>query len=183
MPSKFTRSVVVAVAVLSSVAFAQNDNENVPQKQKIVVETNTGRYGVGAEKLDPKQLGVAIYPGAKVAESKGNDSKDNGGHLFLDWGKDSTHLYVQKYISSDSVDNVVSFYRKQLSKYGAVQQCRGGKPVPADAAKLKCDNGDDDNNVQLKVGPERKQHIVDVTPTASGTEFAIVYLDQAKSNE
>jgi len=182
MPNKFTRSLVVAAVVLSSVAVAQND-KSTPQKQKIVVETNTGRYGVGAEKLDPKQLGVAIYPGSKVAESKDNQSKDNGGHLFLDWGKDSTHLYVQKYISSDSADNVVSFYRKQLSKYGAVLECRGGKPVTADAAKLECDNGDDDNDIQLKVGPERKQHIVGVTPTARGTEFAIVYLERTRSME
>lgn len=183
MPNKFTCSLVVGVAVLSSLAFAQNDKGNSTQKQKIVVETETGRYGVGAEKLDRKQLGVAIYPGSKVAESKDNESKDNGGHLFLDWGKDNTHLYVQKYISSDSADNIVSFYRKQLSKYGAVLECRKGKPVTADAAKLKCDNGDEDNDIVLKVGPEGKQHIVGVTPAARGTEFAIVYLDQTRSKE
>jgi hypothetical protein len=183
MPNRFTWSLVVATAVLSSPALAQNDTPNSTEKHQIVVETDTGRYGVGAERLDPKQLGVAIYPGAKVAENKDNESKNNGAALFLDWGKDSTHLYVQKYVSSDSPENVVSFYRKQLSRYGGVLECRGGKPVNAATAKSKCDNSDDEKDIELKVGPETKQHIVGVTPTARGTEFAIVYVDQTRTKE
>ena len=54
------------------------------------METDSGRYGVGAEKLDPKRLGVATYPGAKVDESEKNSSHAS---LYLDWGKDSTRLY------------------------------------------------------------------------------------------
>lgn len=183
MPHRSTWSLAILAASLSSLAFAQNDKADSTEKHKIAVETDAGRYGVGADKLDPKQLGVAIYPGAKVAENKDNESKENGAALFLDWGKDSTHLYVQKYVSSDPAEKVISFYRKQLSKYGAVLECRGSKPVNADAAKAKCDNGDDDHDIELKVGPETKQHIVGVTPTARGTEFAIVYLDQTKSKE
>ena len=53
-----------------------------------------------------------------------------------------------------------------------------GKPVNADAANAKCDRGDDDKDIELKVGPEAKQHIVGVTPSARGTAFTVVYLDQ-----
>jgi hypothetical protein len=70
-----------------------------------------------------------------------------------------------------------------LSKYGVVLECRSGKPVNADAAKAKCDSGDDDKDIELKVGPETKQHIVGVTPTPHGTEFAIVYLEQVRTKE
>jgi hypothetical protein len=111
MPHRFTWFLVVAAAVSSTVTFAQDDKSSSTEPHKIVVETDTGRYGVGVEKLDPKQLGVAIYPGAKVAEGKDNET--NSANLFLDWGKDSTHLYVQKYVTSDSAEKVVSFYRKQ----------------------------------------------------------------------
>jgi hypothetical protein len=181
MPHRFTWFLVVAAAVSSTVTFAQDDKSNSTEPHKIVVETDTGRYGVGVEKLDPKQLGVAIYPGAKVAEGKDNET--NSANLFLDWGKDSTHLYVQKYVTSDSAEKVVSFYRKQLSRYGLVVECRNGKPVNANAANAKCDSRDDDKDIELKVGPDTKQHVVGVTPTASGTEFGIVYLDQTKSKQ
>jgi hypothetical protein len=183
MPKMFTWLVVVAAAVSSSVAFAQDNDASSTEKHKIVVETDSGRYGVGAKKLDPKQLGVAIYPDAKVAESEANETKENGGHLFLDWGKDSTHLYVRKYVSSDSAEKIVSFYRKQLSRYGTVLECRGGKPVNADAAKAECGDDDNDKVIELKAGTEMKQHIVGVTPTAHDTEFAIVYLDQTRTKQ
>jgi len=60
--------------------------------------------------------GVAIYPGARVVMDK--DSK--GDNLTLDWGQDSTHPYVQKYVTADSPEKVLSFYRNQLAKYGKV---------------------------------------------------------------
>jgi hypothetical protein len=183
MTQRLTWFLVVAAAMTSTVSFAQDDKAKSSEKHQIVVETDTGRYGVGAERLDPRQLGVAIYPGAKVAENDDKETGDNGANLFLDWGKDSTHLYVQKYVTSDSAEKVASFYRKQLSKYGVVLECRSGKPVNADAAKAKCDSHDDDKDIELKVGPETKQHIVGITPTARGTDFAIVFLDQTKTKE
>jgi hypothetical protein len=90
MPKNYMLILVVAVAVSST--FAQDQTPSSSEKHQIVVETNSGRYGVGAEKLDPKQLGVAIYPGAKVYERE-NDSSD--ASLSFDWGNDSTRLYLQ----------------------------------------------------------------------------------------
>ncbi len=175
MPKNHMLILVVAVAVSSSILFAQDQTPNSSEKHRIVVETDSGRYGVGAEKLDPKQLGVAIYPGAKVDKSE-HDSSDAG--LSFDWGNDSTRLYLQNYVTSDSADKVVSFYRKQLLKYGTVLECRHGKPVEAVPSQLKCDSDKDDNSIELKASTERKQHMVGVTPTAGGSQFQIVYLDE-----
>jgi hypothetical protein len=72
---------VVAVAALSTTLFAQDQAPSSSEKHRIVVETDSGRYGVGAEKLDPKQLGVAIYPGAKVDK---NESQSSDASLSLD---------------------------------------------------------------------------------------------------
>ena len=166
---------VVAVVVSSTRLFAQDETSSSTENHKIVVDTDSGRYGVGAEKLDPKKLGMAIYPGARLDRSENNRSDAS---LSLDWGQDSTRLYVQKYITSDSPDKVVSFYRKQLSKYGAVLECRDGKPLNTVPAGTKCDTDDDAKEIELKVGTERKQHIVGVTPIAEGTEFGLVYLEQ-----
>jgi hypothetical protein len=176
MPKNHMLILVVTVGVSSTALFAQDQPPSSNEKHEIVVETDSGRYGVGAEKLDPKQLGVAIYPGAKVDESE-NASSD--ASLSLDWGRDSTRLYLQNFVTSDSADKVLSFYRKQLSKYGAVLQCRNGKPVAAVPSQLKCDSDKDFNSIELKAGSEKKQHMVGVTPTAGGSQFEVVYLDEA----
>jgi hypothetical protein len=74
MPKSHLLILVVAVAVSSTAVFAQDETPSSSEKHKIVVETDSGRYGVGAEKLDPKQLSAAIYPGAKVDVSEKNSS-------------------------------------------------------------------------------------------------------------
>jgi hypothetical protein len=175
MPKNHMLILVVAVAVSSTALFSQDQTPSSGDNHKIVVETDSARYGVGAEKLDPKQLGVAIYPGAEVDEGE-NDSND--ASLSLDWGKESTRLYLQNYVTSDSSEKVLSFYRKQLSKYGAVLECRNGKPVAAVPSQLKCDNDKDGSSIELKAGTERKQHMVGVTSTAGGAQFEVVYLDE-----
>ncbi len=180
MPKNHMLILVVAVAVSSPALFAQDETPSSSEKHKIVVETDSGRYGVGAEKLDPKRLGVAIYPGAKVDESQKNSSDAS---LYLDWGKDSTRLYLQTYITSDSADKVLSFYRKQLSKYGVVLECRSGKPVPAVPSQPKCDSEKGDHSIELKAGTEKKQHMVGVTPSAGGTQFEVVYLDETPRSQ
>jgi hypothetical protein len=182
MPRNHTLILVAAFAVSSTALVAQDQTPSSGEKHGIVVETNSGRYGVGAEKLDPKQLGVAIYPRAKVDESPNNSSDAS---LSLDWGKDSTRLYLQNYVTSDSADKVLSFYRKQLLKYGAVLECRNGKPVGAVPSQLKCDSDKDDNSIsiELKAGTERKQHMVGVTPTAGGAQFEVVYLDETPRSQ
>jgi len=172
---------VVGVVLSSNAVLAQDagaDGANSKEKHQVVVETDSGRYGVGAERLDPKRLGVAIYPGAKVDE-RANDKSD--ASLWFEWGHDSTRLYVQKYVTPDSSSKVLSFYRKQLLKYGPVLECRQGKAANTVPIGVKCDSDDDHKDIELKAGTERKQHIVSVTPVAGGTEFGLVYLEQSGS--
>jgi len=172
------RKLLLAVAVILSSAGLAQDNSTQKQHQ-IVVETDSGRYGVGAQKLDPKQLGVAIYPGAKVDEREDNKSDAS---LFAEWGHESMRLYVQKYVTSDPADKVLSFYRKQLSKYGPVLECRHGKAVNTVSTAAKCDGDNDDRDIELKAGTDKKQHIVGMTPIAKGTEFGLVFLEQSGTN-
>jgi len=166
----------VAAALLTTLSVAQEESpKSNDQKHSIRLETDSGRYGVASDKLDAKQLGVAIYPGARV-KKKNNDS---GANLSFDWGKDSAHLYAQTYITPDSPEKVLSFYRKQLSKYGKVLECRGeGSQVSVDS-ELKCDDKHDNNSVELKAGTANNQHIVGVTPKEQGTEIGIVYLQKS----
>lgn len=187
MPHSRLLLLTLAAALSPAIGFAQEAKPQ-PKNEKHVfrLETDSGRYGVGSEKFDPKQLGVAIYPGAKV-DPRENDGK--GANLVLDWGSEGVRLYVQKYVTSDPSDKVLAFYRKQLSKYGAVLECRDRKPVAASSSELKCDDGDDTKHekehkgIELKAGTENKQHVVGVTPREGGTDFQIVYVEHTKRGE
>lgn len=177
----------IVLITLCPVALPAQEHQSKPdhERHSIAVETDSGRYGVGSDRVDPKQLGVAIYPGAKIDTSE-NDGK--GANLSLDWDRESVRLLVQKYVSSDPADKVIAFYRKQLSKFGAVLECRGGKPVGTVESKLKCDeekNSEvkDDNTVELKAGTENRQHVVGVTSHDRGSKFQVVYVEQTKRGE
>lgn len=168
-----------ATVLLSTVMCAQEkQSQSNDQKHTFRVETDSGSYGFAAEKLDPKKLGVAIYPGAQVAKDDKHDGENEGANLSLDWGQASLRLYAQKYFTTDSADKVLAFYRKQLSRYGAVLECQGGKSVVEVSSSLKCEDGNG-KGIELKVGTKDKQHIVGVTPKDGGTEFGVVYLENA----
>ena len=158
----------VAAGLMTTVLFAQEKNS----------KGESGRYGVASEKLDAKQLGVAVYPGARL-EKKNNDG--NGANLSFDWGETGAHLYAQTYVTADSPEKVLSFYRKQLSKYGKVLECRGNGAEVSVNSELKCDDKHDGKGVELKAGTENSQHIVGVTPKEDGTEIGIVYLKKRGS--
>jgi hypothetical protein len=163
------------MVVAASALVAQENSKNSKTNRKIVIETDSGRYGVGADKADPKQLGLAIYPGAKLDKSDGEAS---GISLALDSGEDSTRLYVQKFTTPDSADKILTFYRSELSRYGQVLECRRGKAVGAVPPGLKCDDDENKKQIELKAGTEKKLHLVAVTPLTSGAKFVLVYLDE-----
>lgn len=168
------------IALMTSALTAQDQrSKSDGDKHTIRLETDSGRYGVASEGLDPKRLGVAIYPGAKVDES---ENVGKGAHLSLDWGKVSAHLYAQKYITTASPDEVLSFYRKQLAKYGKILECPNHKPLVSVTSELKCEDSKDshdDGSFELKSGTDNSQHIVGVTPKDHGTEIGIVYLEKS----
>ena len=177
------RLLSLALLGLISVSALAQDQKTKPNDEKHTfrLETDSGRYGVASDKLDPKLLGVDIFPGAKIEQESNNDGK--GASLSFDWGHDSARLYVQKYVTTDSPDKVIAFYRKQLSKYGVVLVCSEGKPISAGPSELKCEENKDHTGTELKVGTEQKQHIVGVNTKDGRTEFGIVYLEKTKRGD
>lgn len=188
MPESRFLLVALASMFCATGLLAQQPQAN-PDKEKhgFRMQTDSGRYGAGAQRLDPKLLGVGIYPGARVDE---RESGGKGADLWLDWGQEGIRLYVEKYVTSDPSEKVVAFYRKQLSRYGVVVECRDGKPVAKVDSDLKCDDdakeGKDNaehKTIELKAGTESRQHVIGVTPREKGTDFQIVYVEHTKRGE
>ncbi|MBS1815146.1 MAG: hypothetical protein JSS87_09760 [Acidobacteria bacterium] len=142
-------------------------------------------------------LGVAVYPGATV------DKDNDNANVDMAFGGFKFRMKTVHVSTPDPYDKVKSFYLSELQHYGDVLECRDGKPVGSlqttgqgltceDAGKHKegthkglnfniSSDGQDD--VQLKAGSKRHQHIVAIGRKGNGSTMQIVALDFPGSSD
>jgi hypothetical protein len=128
-------------------------------------------------KANMKDVGLAAYPGAHPYKDK--DDGSSAATLGM-WGPSSGfHLTAMKFETSDSVDKVAAFYRKELAHYGKVLDC--GDPNAPRAKKggeLTCeDEKPDKGELTLKAGSKDNQHLVGVERKDGMTRFQLVHLE------
>jgi hypothetical protein len=134
-----------------------------------------------------KEIGLPEYPGATPYKDKDSDSSSVDLGLLLN----SFHFSVQaaSYITTDSPEQVLAFYRKPLAKYGEVLECDHGKPVGAltvTKSGLTCGdkqsghvsvNGTGDSDHELRAGTPEQFRIVGIDSSEAGkTKFGLVAL-------
>ncbi len=171
---------VFAAAVLcgNSALFAQNSG----------MELHANSKATSAE------VGLPGYPGATPYKDKDNDSSVDMGYTF---GDSQFHLIAVSYVSSDSPDQILSFYRKPLSHYGDVLECNDGKPVgklTTTRSGLTCDD-DQKGKLQvngysgskgreLRAGTPQQFRVVGIDKTeAKSTRFGLVYVQLPKDKD
>jgi hypothetical protein len=118
--------IVLAAAALIATGLYIAQNVRVTKsvaRSQTTVETPFGTLRVreGA-RLDPRQFGVPVYPGAVRVE----DSRKLVG-LQFDFGEHHKGLSVvaAEYRTPDSLDSVCDFYRTQLPHWMFSQKTRG----------------------------------------------------------
>jgi len=117
--------VLVAVLILAALAvvgvfmagmyFAENihvEKTRGAHGETVKVDTPIGSMRVKAhQRLDPKLIGVPVYPGA-IRED------EHGGGASFEFDSDSTHrafaVMAAEYSIDDSVDKVKEFYHREL---------------------------------------------------------------------
>lgn len=134
-----------------------------------------------------KDIGLPFYPGATLYKDNDSDSSSADLGFVLN----SFHFSVQavSYVTSDSPDQVLRFYRKPLAKYGEVLECDHGKPVGSitvTSTGLTCGdkqhghvdvNGTGDTDHELRAGTPLQFRIVGIDTTENGkTKFGLVAL-------
>jgi hypothetical protein len=133
-----------------------------------------------------KDIGLPIYPGATPFKDKDSDSSSADLGLLLN----SFHLSIKvaSFVTTDSPEHVLEFYRKPLAKYGAVLECSHGKPVGSlTVAKSGLTCGDhksgamtvdgSDGDHELRAGTPEQFRIVGVERAENGkTKFGLVAL-------
>ncbi len=141
------------------------------------------------------EIGLPAYPGAALVNGTDNNSSADLGFAF---GDTHLRLVVAKYVTPDSPDRVLAFYRKPLSQYGDVLECNQGKPVGGLSAThggLTCSGQVDGNTASavnmdssgrhdLRSGSPRRFRIVGIDESNSkSTRFALVYVELPRDKD
>ena len=140
-----------------------------------------------------KDIGLPSYPGATPFKDKDSDSSSADLGFLLN----SFHFSVKavSFVTPDSPEHVLEFYRKPLAKFGEVLECNHGKPVGSlTIAKSGLTCGDrksgrmtvngSDSDHELRAGTPEQFRIVGIDSTENGkTKFGLVALILPKDKD
>ena len=179
-------AVIGGVLLLSGCTISKQGNGE-DKKVSIEVPGASVKVDTGVSANDS---GMPVYPGA---QEKHNTEKDKGrAHVDLSTPFLKMKVVALKFTSDDAPDKVVAFYRNKLSNFGAVLECKGGgQDVEVGSGRgldrpVKCDKVTrNSEEMSLKVGTEGNQHVVQVKPNGTGSDFSLVYIHigNGKSDE
>lgn len=173
-PGKFARdfAIVAALAVAFLLPACTIQHKENADNKDVKIKTPFGGMQFKADDKKPADTGLAQYPNARVKEKSGDD--DNSGNVDMSFGPFGLKVAAVTYVTNDSRDKVVDFYRKDMSRYGKVLECKGG--IDDEGDNLVCKPGKHDAEIELGTGNKMRRHIVAVKTNGSGTEFSLVYL-------
>ena len=183
--SKFRAYFIAAVslaALLALTACSVNvKKEANGQDKQVDIDTPVGGVHV-SKQADISDIGLAIYPGAKVKE-KDSDGSDKSANVNISGFGYGIKVVALEYESDDAPAKVLSFYKDQLKKYGNVLECHtSGLNLNmkmgshgSDSNELTCE-GEYGSNIELKVGRKDDQHIVAIKSEGKGSSFSLVYV-------
>jgi hypothetical protein len=178
-------SVVAAALLLTSGCRVQVDKSKDGGDKNVKIDTPMGGLHVRTDQMSAADVGLPVYPGAQADHGGGDKSAD----VHMGFGKWQLHVKVVTYQTPDSRDQVMTFYRKALGRYGDVIQCNNDNPVGTPTTTregLTCsDNGgkknvhvDESDGLNLRAGSKRHQHLIEIKKgDSSNTKFSLVELE------
>ncbi len=140
---------------------------------KVKIQTPFGGMNVNTN-VDAKDTGMAVYPGAKPNPKPEGDH--NGANVDISSSKFGVKVVALEYVSDDSPDKIKEFYKKELSKFGDVLDCKNGVNDSSDQLKCSDTPKHSANHTELVVGTKQRRHLVSVEPSGNGSKFGLVYL-------
>ena len=88
------------------------------QDKQVDIKTLLGGVHV-SKQADVSDIGLAVYPGARVKE-KDSDGSDKSANVNISGFGYGLKVVAVEYESDDAPTKVLSFYKDQLKKYGNV---------------------------------------------------------------
>lgn len=186
------RRFVVPSAILLFVAMAFGQNSGGGQDSGLNLAVHANSHATAAD------VGLPAYPGATLYKDPNNKNNDSSADIGFTFGDFHFSILAVSYVTGDSPEQVLAFYRKPLSRYGEVLECDHGKAVgklTTTSTGLTCsndhgghvqvnssENSSDDH--ELRAGSPHKYRIVGIDESPAGkTHFGLVYLELPKDKD
>jgi hypothetical protein len=160
----------LAIAFILPACTIQHKEE--AEKKDVKIDTPFGGMQVKTDEKKPADTGLAQYPGSHLKQKRGDE--ENSGNVDMSFGPFGMKVAAATYLTDDSQDKVLDFYRKELGKYGKVLECKGG--IDDKNEELICSPSKHDDEIELGTGNKMRRRIVGVKKSGNGTEFSLVYL-------
>jgi len=161
----------------------QVDKSKDGEDKNVKIDTPMGGLHVKTNDMTAADVGLPVYPGAQIVPDHDNDK---AADIHMGFGKWQLRVKVVNYQTPDSQDQVLTFYRKALGRYGDVIQCNHNSPVGTPTTTREgLTSGDNNKNVHvdegddlsLRAGSKHHQHLVGFKKgDADKTKFALVEL-------
>jgi hypothetical protein len=182
---------ILAAAILaacSAACVAQNSDSKKDSDFNLALHANTH--------VTASDIGLPEYPGA--APYKNPDDKDSDSAVDLGFSFGNVHFLVKaaSYITHDSPEQVLAFYRKPLSHYGQVLECDHGHPVGSmkqTPTGLTCNDdpgvtsdskSDSSSGHELRAGRPNRYRLVGIDTSKDGTtRFGMAYIEMPKDSD
>jgi hypothetical protein len=175
------KSLIMFAGLLATLLLAgctvRTSKDPVSGKDKDVdIKTPFGSLSVKKGSTDIKDTGLPLYPGARPRK----DGDDNNANVNISSSLFGLKVVATKFESDDASDKVLSFYQKQMGKFGPVIECSGGVDVNFHRHDkddpVTCEGSGHEYEKALKAGTQHNQHIVAVRSAGKGSTFAVVYV-------
>jgi hypothetical protein len=181
---RFILALLPAVVLMAAVSFAVPSSA---QNSDFNMNVHANSHATA------KDIGLPEYPGATPFKDKDSNSSSADLGFLLN----SFHLSIKavSFVTTDSPEHVLEFYRKPMAKFGAVLECSHGKPVGSlTVAKSGLTCGDhksggmtvdgSDSDHELRAGTPKQFRIVGVERAENGkTKFGLVALVLPKDED
>ena len=163
-------------ALLAGLSGCKIQKQGEGANKNVDIETPVGSIHVNTQ-VDPKDTGLAVYPGATRAE---DEEHKHAANLTMDSSLFGMKVVAIKFHSDDPPDKLIDFYRNQLKAYGDVTECHGNAVIKRGG--VSCLHAPRDQT-DLVAGTEERHHAVSVKPDGKGSTFELVYIQTRGEKE
>jgi hypothetical protein len=175
-------SMLLAAVITGTLTGCDVKEKKEGDSKNVDISTPFGGLKV-RNQADARDTGLSVYPNSR--EKKEDNDNSKSANVNMSFGNFGLKVVAATYEVDDSPDKVISFYRKELEKYGKILDCKGGSVGNVHVGKdsdndndkeLHCDSHGASDVVEMKVGVPKMQRVVAVKPSGKGSEYSLVYV-------
>ena len=163
--------VVLGLAAAAAGCGISVDKDGSGRNKNVSVTSPFGKIQVKADADTPPDTGLTVHAGARAVR----DTNHDNANVNVEGGFFGVKVAVARYEDDAAQQAVLEYYRKELSKYGSVSECRGNLDFKDSLSAPRCKDGSREE-IQLGAGREHDNHVVSVKPRGDHTEFTLIHV-------